>query len=138
MRKLSIWLVVALIGGALFAGCGGSASTPSRTQTIPAAGATPLTATTTTPTAAKTTSTGATAGTGRSTSKSTSSSQTTPTAAKTTPTGTGTGASTATGAGPSHQGLIQTLAQDCAQTLAKRTLSAGQRTALEQICKKTR
>jgi hypothetical protein len=138
VRKLSTWLLVALAGGALIAGCGSSTNTPSRTRTTPAAGATLPTATTTKPTAANTTSTGATTSGGPSTSKSTSSSQTTPTAATTTSTGTATGAGT-TGAGPSHRPRFdQQLAKDCAQTLATRSLSAGQRTALEELCKNVR
>ena len=131
MRKPSTWLVVALVG-ALVAGCGSGTSTQSRTQTIPAAGATAPTATTTTPTAAKTTSTGATTSTGGSASKSTSGGQTGPTPAKTTSTGL-TRAGT-TSARPSVR-QRQQLAKECTQSLAKRTLSAGQRVALEEICK---
>jgi hypothetical protein len=131
MRKPSTWLLVALVGG-LVAGCGSGTSTQFRTQTIPAAGATAPAATTTAPTAAKTTSTGATTSTGGSTSESTSSSQTTPTAAKTTSTG-ATRAGT-TSAGPSVR-QRQRLAKKCTQALAERTLSAGQRLALEEICK---
>ncbi len=122
MQKLSICLVLALVGGALVAGCG-SATTTSRTQTIPAAGATPLTATTTTPTAAKATSTGTATGAG-----------TRPPHQRRRRQG------TATGARPSYrlERLKQESAKACRQVLAKRTLSARQRARLEKICKTLR
>src|ERR1700730_7857162 len=65
VRKLSSWLVVALVGGAFVAGCGSSTNTPSSSHAAPTATtptATTPTATTATPRAAKTTSTGTATG----------------------------------------------------------------------------
>ena len=128
MRTLSTWLILALVGGALVAGCGSSASTPTRTRTIPAT-------TTTAPTATKATTTGRASGTTGITGKPTSSSQTTPTAAKTTSTGTATGGGTATGQRITQQ--IKNIVKKCRQIiLAERSLPAAQRTAIEKLCKK--
>jgi hypothetical protein len=130
MWKLSIGLVLALVGGALVVGCGSGAGTPSRTQTIPAA-------TSTGPTATKATTTGRVTGTGGTTGNTTSSRQTTPTPAKTTSTGTAPAIGPTPGQiGQRSKELSKQTAKACMQAVGERTLPAAQRTALEKLCKR--